>query len=201
MKLYYSPGACSLAPHIALRETGQAFEAVETDIRAKTLPDGSDYLVVNPKGAVPALGLDDGGVLTENPVVLQYISDRAPQAGLIPADGVARYRVLEWLNYVGGDIHKSYGPLWNPASGDDAKQAARDLVAKKFDYVVGKLSDGPYLTGETFTAADAYLFPMLNWTQMHGIDLSRWPALAALQARIAARPAVQDAMRAEGLVQ
>ncbi len=201
MKLYYAPGACSLAPHITLREAGTVFEAVETDLRAKTLPDGSDYLAVNPKGAVPALQLDDGDVLTENAALLQYISDMAPQAGLIPASGTARYHVLEWLTYVSSELHKSFGPLWNPASGDDAKQAARDLLAKKFDYVQRALGDEPYLTGDSFTPADAYLFVMLNWTAMHGIDLSRWPALVALQQRIAARPAVQEAMRTEGLIQ
>lgn len=205
MKLYYAPGACSLAPHIALREAGTAFEPVETDIRAKKLPDGSDYLAVNPKGAVPALGLDavdgeGGDVLTENATVLQYISDMAPAAGLIPSSGNARYHVLEWLTYVSSELHKSYGPLWNPASSDEAKQAARDLVGKKFDFVQTRLGDHAYLTGETFSAADAYLFVMLNWTKLHGIDLSRWPRLVALHSRIMERPAVQAAMRAEGLI-
>lgn len=201
MKLYYSPGACSLAPHIALREAGIAFEPVKTDIRAKKLPDGGDYFAVNPKGSVPALGLDSGDVLTENAAILQYIADAAPGGGLIPASGLGRYRVLEWLSYVGSELHKSYGMLWNPKASEEAKQTARELVAKKFDYVQARLGEGPYLTGETFTPADAYLFVMLDWTKMHGIDLARWPALVALQERIAARPAVQAAMRAEGLIQ
>lgn len=201
MKLYYAPGACSLAPHIALHEAGVSFEPVKTDIRAKKLPDGSDYLAVNPKGGVPALVLDGGEVLTENAAILQYIADMAPDSGLIPAGGIGRYRVLEWLTYVSSELHKGFAPLWNPASGDDAKQAARDLLAKKFDYVQGQLGEGSYLTGDTFTPADAYLFVMLNWTAMHGIDLSRWPGLATLQQRIMARPAVQEAMRAEGLIQ
>lgn len=201
MKLYYTPGACSLAPHITLREAGLDFEPVKTDIRAKTLPDGSDYLAINPKGAVPALQLDDGDVLTENATLLQYIADQAPASGLIPSSGTARYHVLEWLTYVSSEVHKSFGPLWNPASTDDAKQAARDLVAKKFDFVAAQLGDKPYLTGDLFTPADAYMFVMLNWTKMHGIDLERWPSLRTLQARIAERPAVQAAMRAEGLIQ
>lgn len=201
MKLYYTPGTCSLAPHIMLREAGLDFEPVKTDIRAKKLPDGSDYFAINPKGAVPALQLDDGDVLTENATVLQYIADMAPEARLIPANGAARYHVLEWLTYVSSEIHKSYGMLWNPASSDEAKQTARDLVGKKFDLVQSQLGDKLYLTGDSFTPADAYLFVMLNWTKMHGIDLARWPSLMALQARIAERPAVQAAMRAEGLIQ
>jgi len=201
MKLYYSPGACSMASHIVLREAGLDFDPVKTDIRAKTLPDGSDYLAVNPKGAVPALRLDDGNVLTENAAVLQYIADQVPDSGLIPASGNARYQVISWLSYVGSELHKSYGMLWNPTSSDEAKQLARDLVGKKFDFVQSQLGDKPYLTGDSFTPADAYLFVMLSWTKMHGIDLARWPALVALQARIAERPAVQAAMRAEGLIQ
>lgn len=201
MKLYYAPGACSLAPHITLREAGLAFEPVKTDIRAKKLPDGGDYLAINPKGGVPALGLDGGEVLTENAAILQYVADLAPESDLIPAEGLARYRVLEWLTYVSTELHKGFAPLWNPASAEDAKQAARDLLAKKFDYVQTRLDERPYLTGEGFTSADAYLFVMLNWTAIHGIDLERWPALVALQHRIGDRPAVQEAMRAEGLIQ
>lgn len=201
MKLYYAPGACSLAPHIALREAGIGFEPVKTDIRAKKLPDGGDYLAINPKGGVPALGLEDGEVLTENAAILQYIADQAPGSGLIPPEGLARYRVLEWLTYISSELHKGFGPLWNPQSSDEAKQAARDLLAKKFDYVEGRLGEGPYLAGESFTPADAYLFVMLNWTAVHGIDLARWSELVALQQRIAARPAVKQAMQAEGLIQ
>lgn len=201
MKLYYAPGACSLAPHIALREAELPFEPIRTDIRAKTLPDGSDYLRVNPKGAVPALGLDDGELLTENATVLQYIADQAPPGQLIPAEGLARYRVLEWLTYISSELHKGFGPLWNPAAGEDAKAAARELVGKKFDYVQGALGERPFLTGETFTPADAYLFTILGWTGLHKIDLGRWPGLAAFRERVASRPAVIEAMRVEGLVQ
>lgn len=201
MKLYYAPGACSLAPHIALREAGLPFEPVKTDIRAKKLPDGSDYLSVNPKGGVPALGLDGGEVLTENAAILQYIADMAPGGGLIPKEGLARYRVLEWLTYISSELHKGFGSLWNPTAADDAKQTARDLLAKKFTFVEQRLGDQAYLTGDAFSPADAYLFVIMNWTAIHDIDLERWPGLVALQQRIADRPAVQEALRVEGLVQ
>jgi len=201
MKLYYAPGACSLAPHIALREAGLDFEPVKTDIRAKKLEDGSDYVAINPKGAVPALGLDGGEVLTENAAVLQYIADMAAADRLMPSSGLGRYRVLEWLTYVSSELHKGFGPLWSPTSSDEAKQGARDLLAKKFDFVQAQMGEQPYLTGDNFTPADAYLFAILGWTGMHGIDLSRWAGLSAFQKRVAARPAVREAMRVEGLIQ
>ncbi len=201
MKLYYAPGACSLAPHIALREAGLDFEPVKTDIRAKKLEDGSDYFAINPKGAVPALGLDGGEVLTENAAVLQYIADMAAADRLMPSSGLGRYRVLEWLTYVSSELHKGFGPLWSPTSSDEAKQGARDLLAKKFDFVQAQMGEQPYLTGDNFTPADAYLFAILGWTGMHGIDLSRWAGLSAFQKRVAARPAVREAMRVEGLIQ
>jgi glutathione S-transferase len=202
MKLYYAPGACSLAPHIALHETGLSFDPVKVDIRAKKLEGGEDYWAINPKGAVPALGLDEGEVLTENAAVLQYIADQAPASGLLPPLGdLRRYRVLEWLNYVATELHKGFGPLWNPASTDEAKEAVRDLLGKKFDFVQEQLGDGPYLLGEAFTLPDAYLFVILTWTRIHQIDLSRWPGLTAFFERVKARPAVRAAMRAEGLVQ
>jgi glutathione S-transferase len=199
MKLYYTPGACSQAPHIALREANLAFDLVKADIRAKKLEDGSDYLAINPKGAVPALGLEDGTVLTENAAILQYVGDLAPESGLLPRIGdFQRYRVLEWLNYIATELHKGFGPLWNPASPNDVKEATRGLLAKKFDYVQERLGDGPYLMGAQFTAADAYLFVILNWTGMHGIDLARWPGLTAYQQRVAARPRVLETLGAEG---
>ena len=201
MKLYYAPGACSLAPHIALREAGLDFEPVKTDIRAKKLEDGSDYVAINPKGAVPALGLDGGEVLTENAAVLQYIADMAAADRLMPSSGLGRYRVLEWLTYVSSELHKGFGPLWSPTSSDEAKQGARDLLAKKFDFVQAQMGEQPYLTGDNFTPADAYLFAILGWTGLHGIDLSRWAGLSAFQKRVAARPAVREAMRVEGLIQ
>ncbi len=200
MKLYYAPGACSLAPHITLREAGIDFEPVQADIRAKTLPDGSSYLAVNPQGAVPALGLDSGEVLTQNVAIMEYISDQAPQKALIPADGIAHYRVIELLAYITSEVHKSHAPLFNPAASQEAKQAARELIMKKYDYLQTRLGEGPYLTGEAFTPADAYLFVMLNWAEMHDIDLSRVPQLVAFHERVKQRPAVQEALRVEGLL-
>lgn len=201
MKLYYAPGACSLAPHIALREAGLDFEPIKTDLRAKTLPDGSDYFAVNPQGAVPALGLDNGEVLTQNVAIMDYISDQVPAKHMIPEDGMAHYRVMELLSYITSEVHKSYAPLWNPTSSEEAKTAARELIAKKYDYLATRLGDGPYLTGEAFTPADAYLFVMLNWAGMKDVDLSRVPTLVAFHKRVGERPAVQAAMRAEGLIQ
>jgi glutathione S-transferase len=200
MKLYYTPGACSQAPHIALREAALPFDPVLVDLKAKKLPGGEDYFAVNPKGSVPALGLDDGEVLTENAAILQYVGDQAPGSDLLPQLGdFRRYRVLEWLNYIATELHKGFGPLWNPASSAEAKDAARDLLAKKFDYVQQRLGDGPYLLGEAFTAPDAYLFVVLSWTQIHQIDLSRWPGLTSYVSRVAERPAVRETLRAEGL--
>lgn len=202
MKLYYAPGACSQAPHIALREAGLPVELVKVEFPSKRLPSGEDYHAINPKGAVPALQLDDGSVLTENAVLLQYIADRAPKAGLIPPFGtMARYHLLEWLNYIATELHKGFGPLWNPATPEEFKQATRELVGKKFDYVQERLGDGPYLTGDQFTIADDYLFVILGWTGMHRIDLARWPGLTAFRARVAERPAVRAALDAEGLGQ
>jgi glutathione S-transferase len=200
MKLYHSPGACSQAPHIVLREIGIEFDPVRVDLRTKTLESGQDYRAINPKGAVPALELDDGQVLTENGVVLQYLADLAPEAGLIPAFGtIERYRLLEWLNYIATELHKGFGPLFNPASSAETRSATLDQIGKKFDYVQERLGQGPFLTGAAFSIADAYLFVILGWTHMHHIDLSRWPELAAYRARIAARPAVKATLRAEGL--
>jgi glutathione S-transferase len=202
MKLYYAPGACSQAPHIALREAGLPVELVKVEFPSKRLPSGEDYYAINPKGAVPALQLDDGSVLTENAVLLQYVADRAPKADLIPPFGtMARYHLLEWLNYIATELHKGFGPLWNPATPEEFKQATRELVGKKFDYVQERLGDGPYLTGGRFTIADAYIFVILGWTGMHQIDLARWPGLTAFRARVAERPAVRAALDAEGLVQ
>ena len=199
MKLYYAPGACSLAPHIALREAGLGFEPVKTDIRAKTLEDGTDYRTINAKGAVPALAIESGDVLTENATILQYIGDQSGGGTLLPIGGIRRYRVLEWLTYISSEVHKGYGPLWKGGSASE-KEAARQAVGQKFDYVQEKLGEGPFLTGDEFTVADAYLLVMLSWTQIHGIDLSRWPGLVAFRERVMARPAVREAMTVEGLI-
>jgi len=201
MKLYYSPGACSLAPHIALREAGIGVELEQVDLAKKRTASGRDYTEVNPKGYVPALELDDGQVLTEAAAVLQYIGDLEPGAGLAPPAGtMERYRFVEWLTFVSSEIHKSFGPLWKPDTPEQTKQAARDLLARRFDHLEGALGGKPYLAGERFTAADAYLFTVLNWTAFHDIDLGKWPVLHAYAARVGSRPAVQEALKAEGLV-
>jgi glutathione S-transferase len=198
MKLYYFPGACSQAPHIIFREAGLPFEAVKVDLRTKRLESGEDYLAINPKGAVPALELDDGSILTENAVVLQYIADRAPEARLIPPYAtLARYRVLEWLNYIATELHKGFAPLFHP-SGEPRAHAVEEISAK-FDYVEHALGAGPYLAGEAFTVADAYLFVILGWARVFHFDFARWPGLKAFRQRMAERPAVRAALHAEGL--
>ena len=198
MKLYYTSGACSLAPHILLEESGLDFEAVAVDLRAKTLADGGDYLAINPKGAVPALDVGDGEVLTENAVLLQYIADCSGRDDLLPVSGLARYRVLEWLGYIATELHKGFGPLWNPTTPEEVKSATRDLLAKKFAYVEQRMA-GDYLLGDNFTAADAYLFTILRWTDLHAVDLSSFPGLTAYRQRVGARPAAARALQAEGI--
>jgi glutathione S-transferase len=200
MKLYYTPGACSLAPHIVLREAGLPFDLAKVDLQAKRTESGEDYSAINPKGSVPALGLDDGSVLTENAVILQYLADRSPAAGLIPAGGIARYRLLEWLNFIATEVHKGFGPLWNPATPAEYKTTTRETLGKKFDYLQNALQGRDWIAGEDFTIVDAYAFTVLNWTAMHEIDLSRWPGLTAFQGRVANRPAVRAALIAEGLI-
>lgn len=201
MKLYYAPGACSLAPHITLREAGLPFELDKVDVRAKRTEAGDDFAAVNPKGQVPTLGLDDGGVLTENAVINQYIADRAPESGLLPPPGtMERYRALEWLTFVTTELHKGFSPLFKPNTPDDYKPVAKENLAARFAYVDRQLADGrAYLTGDTFAAPDAYLFVMLTWADRMGLDLSKLVSLKAYKERVAARPKVQEALRAEGL--
>ena len=199
MKLYYSPGACSQAAHIVLHEAGLEHSSEAVDIRAKRTAGGEDYCAVNPKGAVPALALDGGEVLTENGAVLQYLGDQAGDEGLLPSRGLARYRVLEWLSHLGSDVHKSFSPLFNPTLGEDAKQAAREMVGKKLDFIEGRLEGRDFLTGDEMSIADPYLFAMLGWTGKLGIDLSRWPNLTAFRNRMAQREAVKVVLEAEGL--
>ena len=202
MKLYYSPGACSQAVHIALHEAGIEHESESVDLGAKRTETGADYWAINPKGAVPALDLGDGQILTENAAILQYVGDLSSDEGLLPKVGeLRRYRVLEWLNFIATELHKGFGPLWNPASSDEAKQGARDLLAKKFDFAEKQLGGGPYVLGKQVTVADPYLFVIANWTAMHGIDLGRWPGLVAFTERMRERPAVRLVLRAEGLVE
>jgi glutathione S-transferase len=197
MKLYYSRGACSLTPHIVLRELGIPFELVRVDTRAHKTENGTDYYSVNPKGYVPVLQLDDGSILTEGPVIDQYLADRKPEANLVPRAGtMERYRLQEWLNFISSEIHKSFTPLFGNAP-DETKQLARDRIAKRFDLVEKELSSRPYLLGGSFTVADAYLYNMLRWTGFTGIDLGKWPSLQAFFARVDARPSVQAALAAE----
>lgn len=200
MKLYYMPGACSLAPHIALREAGLSFDLEKVE-RTKKTQSGADYLAVNAKGAVPALGLEDGQVLTEAAVIQQYIADKAPTKKLAAAAGTQeRYRLQEWLNYIASDVHKGIGQLFNPAMPDEYKNAVKKgLAERQLPYLNEALAGRDYLLGD-FTVADGYLFTVLNWTNFHNIDLSAYPNIAAYMKRVAARPAVQDAMKAEGLL-
>jgi glutathione S-transferase len=199
MKLYYAPGACSLAPHIALNEAGLAHGAVKVDLRKHQLADGTDYYKINPKGYVPLLETDDGMRLSEVAVLLQYIADRKPGT-LAPAFGtMERYRLMEWLNFIATEIHKQFGPLWDPTTPDATKEKQRATLAKRFDYVAKSLAAHPYLTGDAFTIADAYLFTVVNWSGMLNVDLSPWPALQQFQARVAARPKVHATLVAEGL--
>jgi glutathione S-transferase len=200
MQLYFSPGACSLAPHIILREAGISFELKRVDTKTKKLVDGADFLAVNSKGAVPALRLDDGQVLTEGVAILQYLADRKPESKLVPPAGTfERYRAIEWLNFLTSEVHKSFSPLFNPQASADVKAYAQANLEKKLDWTNAQLGSRKFLTGDTFTIADAYLFTLINWTYFVGIDLGRWPALKEFHARVAARPAVQEALSAEGL--
>jgi glutathione S-transferase len=202
MKLYYTPGACSLSPHIVLREAGLDFDLERVDIKAKTTERGGNFLDVNPKGYVPALELDGGEVLTEGAAVVQYIADRKPESGLAPRSGtIERARLQEHLNFVAAELHKSFSPLFSPATSDAEKQSAHAKIRRRLDDVERHLSDGrAYLLGDNFSVADAYLFTVANWTRPMGIGLESWPKLAAYLARIAARPRVQEALKAEGLV-
>jgi glutathione S-transferase len=200
MKLYYSRGACSLAPHIALSESGLPFSTERVDLMKHQLANGTDYYAINPKGYVPLLELDDGSRLSEVAVILQYIADRKPGT-LAPAFGsMERYRVMEWLNFIATELHKQYGPLWYPTTPEATKEAQRATLATRFAYLAKTLGTQPYLTGASFGIADAYLFTVLNWSPMLKIDLAPWPALLEFQARVAARPAVHAALVAEGIV-
>ena len=201
MKLYYSPGACSLSPHIALEEAGLPYEAVLAPTKTKTLPDGSDYRKINPLGYVPYLVLDDGTGLPEGPAIVQYIADQAPAKRLAPPNGsLARYRLQSWLNFIGTELHKGFGPLFNPASPDEVKAAAKERLATRLKWVDEQLGGKTWLMGDDFSVADGYLFTVTNWAKPMQIDLSPYPHLEAWRARVAARPAVQAAMKAEGLL-
>jgi glutathione S-transferase len=200
MKLYYSPGACSLSPHIALLEAGLPHDLVKVDLRAKKLENGDDYLKVNPKGQVPALQLDSGEIVTEGPVIVQMIADKVGK-DLAPArDSTERYKLLEWLNFITTELHKNFGPMFSPVLADDAKAFFKDRVMGKFTYIDSQLGGRDYLMGKQFTVADGYLFTMLSWADRMSFDLSAMPNLLAYRARIAARPKVQEALNKEGLL-
>jgi glutathione S-transferase len=201
MKLYYSPGACSLSPHIALLEAGLPYDLVKVDLRAKKLENGEDYLKVNPKGQVPALGLDNGELMTEGPVIVQMIADKAAGKNLAPArDSADRYKLQEWLNFISTELHKNFGPMFSPVLADEAKAFFKDRVMGKFKYLDGALAGRDYLMGKQFTVADGYLFTMLSWADRMKFDLSALPNLLAYNARVAARPKVQEALAKEGLM-
>jgi len=200
MKLYYSPAACSLAPHIALAEIGVQYDTVKVDLRKHALHDGTDYYTIHPKGYVPLLELDDGTRLSEVAVILQYIADRKPGT-LAPAfGGIERYRVMEWLNFIATELHKQYGPLWYPTTPEATKDAQKAKLATRFEYLSKVLANQPYVAGTSFTIADAYLFTILSWSPALKVDLSPYPVLTEYLARVAARPAVHRAMVEEGLV-
>lgn len=200
-KLYYSPGACSLSPHIALRESGLPFQLVMVSLKTKQLADGSDYLAINPKGQVPLLELDDGLRLSEGPVVVQYIADQAPATGLAPPAGtMARYRLMEWLNFITAELHKSYSPLFNAAMPAEAQALVRTQLANRLAWVDGELAGKAFLTGSHFTVADAYLFTVVRWSKFVSVDITHLAQLGAFMERVAARPAVHDALQAEGLL-
>jgi len=201
MKLYYAPGACSLSPHIVARELGIPVELKKVNTKDKTIEGGGDFRTVNPKGYVPALELDNGQVLTEGPAIVQYLADQKPEAGLAPKNGtVERYRLQEWLNFLTSEIHKSFSPLFKPNTPEEYKTIAKENLATRFDWLDKELAARDYLTGKAFSVADAYLFVLLNWTKFQSIDLNRWPNLAKFQARVGARPKVQEALQAEGLL-
>ncbi len=201
MKLYYATGTCSLSPHIVALEAGIALELEKVDNKIKRTASGQDYLEINPKGYVPALQLDNGEVLTEGPTLLMYLADQKPQSGLAPANGtLPRYRLLEMLGYINSELHKNYSPLFNPNTAPEEKQQRREALHKRYALLESVLERQDWLLGEHFTGADAYLFTITSWAKHVDLDLSEFKALTAFQQRVAARPAVQAAMEAQGLI-
>lgn len=201
MKLYYSPGACSLSPHIALCEAGLPFEAIAAPTKTHQLPDGTDYYTVNPLGYVPFLTLDDGRSLHEGPAIVQYIADQAPAKHLAPANGTyERYKLQEWLNFIGTELHKTFSPLFAPNTPAETKATCLERIQSRLKWVDGELAGKQYLMGDQFTVADGYLFVVTNWAQYVKLDLAPYANLVAYRARVAARPAVVAAMKAEGLI-
>ncbi len=202
MKLYYSPGACSLAPHIVAREAGIPVDLTKVDLKTKTLADGgASYTAINAKGYVPALGLDDGSMLTEGPAIMQYLADQKPDAGLAPKIGsMERLRLQEWLNFISTELHKAMGTFFNPKAPQEWKTAVTERLGVRLDYLAKELGGKQYLMGDKFSVADAYLFTVMNWAPMVRFDLSRWLAIGEYQKRVAQRPKVQEALKAEGLL-
>lgn len=201
MKLYYSPGACSLSPHIVVREAGLPFTLVKASTKTHQLDDGTDYYAINPKGYVPLLELDDGERLSEGPAIVQYLADRDPASGLAPPAGtMERYRLQEWLNFTTSELHKQFSPMFAANTPAEYKEILKDKISKRFDWLSGQLQEKDYLLGKQFTVADAYLYTILRWTNFVGLDLKRWPVLAAYAAKVESRPKVQEALVAEGLI-
>lgn len=200
MKLYLSPGVCSLSPHIVLEELGLAHETEHVNLKTKVTGSGANYLAVNPKGYVPALQLDSGEVLTEGPAIVQYLADLLPEKKLAPPNGsLARYQLQSWLNFISTELHKNFSPFFNPAAPDEMKALAKANIERRLGHINEQLEGRQHLMGDDFTVADAYLFTILTWSKAPQLDLSRWPHVQAFQARVAARPAVQRALEAEGL--
>lgn len=200
MKLYYTPGACSLAPHILLEELALPHSLVKVDLKTKTTETGEDFLAINSKGYIPVLVTGSGLQLTEGTVISQYLADLDPSASLLPTQGEARYQLLSMMSFIATELHKPMGSMFNPAQSGDWKEATKALLTRRLDWLANKLGDQPYISGETFTVADAYLFTVLNWAAIVQFDLSPWPSLQALVGRVAQRPAVQRALKAEGLL-
>ncbi len=202
MKLYYAPGACSLSPHIVSREAGIDLEFERVDIAQKRTGSGKDFWGVNPKGQVPVLEIDNGQKLTEGPVIVQYLAAQNPGSGLVPAPGtIDRYRAQEWLNFVASEMHKTYGPLFRPTTPEEFKVLSREVIGRRVAWLDKELAGKQYLMGDKFTVADAYLFTVLRWSPRVGVDLSKSPNVTAYIERVAARPKVQEALKAEGLLQ
>ena len=201
MKLFYSPGACSLSPHIVCREAGLALELVKVDLKAKKYDGGGDFLKINSKGYVPALQLDSGQVLTEGPAIVQYLADQKPDARLAPKSGsFERYQLQQWLNFITSELHKGFSPLFKPNTPDEYKRISRENLSSRIEWLDKQLDGKDYLMGKTFSVADAYAFTVLSWTKPLQFDLSRWPNVTAYLARVGARPKVQEALRTEGLL-
>ena len=198
MRLFYAPGACSLSPHIVSRELNLPIKLERMEGKTHTLSDGADYYALNPKGSVPALQLDDGQVLTEGAVIVQYLADQKPESGLLAKAGMERYRVLEWLNFIATDLHRGMSPLFNPKVNEEGKASVKERLLQRLGVVAKRLETNEYLAG-TFSVADPYLFTVLRWTPRFEIDLKQWPSIDAFMKRMAERPAVKAALAAEGL--